>query len=95
MNPEDRHKLALQIADQLNNDTLLAKDVSPWLLGATKTFLLDEDESLEQKVEQLEETIEEKDSEIKELEDSLKEKDKEIEKLEARITDLETQLTEC
>lgn len=88
MNPEERHKLALQIADQLNNNTLLAKDVSPWLLGATKTFLLDEDESLEQKVEQLEETIEEKDSEIKELEDQ-------IEKLEARITDLETQLTEC
>jgi len=87
MNFEDRHKLALQIADQLNNDTLLAKDVSPWLLGATKTFLLDEDESLEQKVEELEGAIE-KDSEIKELEDQ-------IDKLEARITDLETQLTEC
>ena len=82
MNHEERHKLALQIADQLNNDQQLAQDVEPWLTQDTKGLLIDRD------LDQMEEYREE-------LEESIKEKDKEIEKLEARITDLETQLTEC
>lgn len=39
MNFEERHKLALQIADQLNNDPLLTQDLEPWLNDPTRSML--------------------------------------------------------
>ena len=90
MNPEDRHKLALQIADQLNNDPQLAQDLEPWLSGETQELLqVGNLKGLETKLEECRETIEI-------LETFVREKDAEIEKLEAEIEDLKNELyTEC
>ena len=62
MNPSERLTLALQLADQINADPLLAKDIEMWLNGATKT-IFSADEMLE-----LEDSIKDKDKEIEKLE---------------------------
>ena len=62
MNPSERLSLALQLADQINSDPLLAKDMEMWLNDTTKT-IFSADEMLE-----LEDSIKDKDKEIEKLE---------------------------
>ena len=63
MSPAERRQLALQISDQINADTTLARDIAPWLnptsveiFGADKS---DKIKELEEKLETAEERIEE------------------------------------
>ena len=74
MNPEERHKRALAIADELNNDELLTRDAAPWINGPTKALILEGlVEELENDKESAETDLSEANDRVEELETAIKE----------------------